>query len=193
MLVETYETPEIDCEGTPECESEAIALIESLGLEGQAALLKPKQGGGQQRVPYRKLTKYEAFVWEQVCQKKTNLKQYKDAAIPLRVLQVAAHAKDLFDRVYVWHPESADLKDPVLIGVNGHEYGDQERFLLARWGETLVPFGELAAKAAVLFRAKYKAECAKIAAQAQAAVTAVDGIDGEELAAMAMPKAYGLN
>jgi len=149
MLVETYETPEVDEHGTPECEAEAVELIEQLGLEGQLSLIKPDENGGVQRVPYPKMTKEQRTVLEAIFPKKTRLEDYKDQSIPLRVLQVAAHAKDLFEKLYVWHPENADEKDPYLIATNG-----RETYILARWGEELKPFNEMAEKAAAVLKGK---------------------------------------
>lgn len=186
MLVETYEVPEVDAMGTPECEAEAIELIESLGLEGQQSLLK-KSGGETVRMPYRKMTAEEAFVYEKVLPKKTKLQNYSDGPIPLRVLQVASHAKELYDLIQVWHPENADEKDPVLVGVNGSEYSAKERFMLARWGEELLPFSELAKKAGAKVRAEIKAACATGIAKLKACADSLDELSDADLAAAQKP------
>lgn len=83
MLVETFELEEV-AEQPPELEAEAVALIEKLGLDGQ-----------QTRIPYRKMTEEETFVYGILCPMRTPLKKYKEGPIPLRVLQVAAHATDV--------------------------------------------------------------------------------------------------
>lgn len=137
MKIETYEQSELDADCQPECEAEAVALIEQLGLKGQKQLLKKKSDGETGRIPYRQLTIEEAYVYRTLLTKETCLREYGDAPIPLRVLQVAAHAKELFDEVQVLSaPTASDLKDPVLIGVakRGHE---KDLYLLARWGEEL--------------------------------------------------------
>lgn len=152
MQVETYEVPEVDFEGNVESNDEAVALIEKLELDGQRELIHPGRG---YRTPYRKMTKEEAVVYGAIFEKKTNIAKYKDEPIPLRVLQVAAHAKSLFKELQVWHKPSADIKDPILVGVNGVEWAsDREMFMLARWGDCLVPFAELAQVAAKLLREK---------------------------------------
>ena len=152
MLVETYETPEVDENGTVECEAEALELIESLDLDGQRALTKQGEDGELIRVPYPKMSKEQKVVLKALFPKSTELPKYSDQAIPLRVLQVAAHAKDLFDCLLVWHPENADEKDPYLIGRNGTEYGSNELYMLARWGDELKPWGEMVDKAANIIR-----------------------------------------
>ena len=116
MLVETYEVTEIDAEGTPECEAEASELIEKLGLEGQRKLYR-ENGNQQTRIPYRKMTAEEKFVFKEVMPRQVELKKYEDGPIPVRVLQIAAHANDLFNHVVVWCPKTSDEKDPLPVGL----------------------------------------------------------------------------
>lgn len=164
MNVETYELPEVDHQGTRECEQEAIDLIEQLDLVGQRKLVTPDESG-ESRCPYRKMTKEEKFAFEHICPKKSKLREYSDGMIPLRVLQVASHAKDLFDELRVWHPENADEPDPVLVGVNG-SYQSAEYFLLARWGDVLERFDVLLDRAVERYRRKRRASLLDIARRA---------------------------
>lgn len=152
MQVETFEVQEVTTSGKPEDCAEALRLIEELGLEGQQSR---NQDG--KVCPYRKMTKDEAFVYGVLCSQKTPLNKYSDEPIPLRVLQVAAHAKTQFGALEVWHPENADIKDPVLVGVNGSPYSTQERFILARWGEVLDSFEVLKKRAIETWRSKVEA------------------------------------
>ena len=146
MQVETYEVPEVDfMTGEEEDSEEAIALIEELGLEGQQDLTK-----GDGRFPYRKMTSEEKFVYELLFGEKTNVRAFSDGAIPLRVLQVISHASGLFDELTVWHKPNADIKDPLLVGtkeVKGTYGPTTEIFILSRWGDSLLPFSELASLA----------------------------------------------
>lgn len=137
MKVETYECEETATEHV-ECSDEAIRLIEEMGLSGQQEFLAPKENK-HQRVPYRKIMADEAFVFRQICPKDVELSAYSDGPIPLRVLQVASHAKSLgvFTSIRVWCRESATIKDPVLLGYIGDYYSPKEIFILARWGEAL--------------------------------------------------------
>ena len=180
MLVETYETVEIDSSGKVECEQEAIDLIDQLGLDGQCRLVKG-EGDDQLRIPYAKVTKEQSRVIKSVCPKETKIYDYEDGLIPLRVLQVAAHAKELFDIVYVWHPENADEKDPYLIGANNNvgRYNTTEYFLLARWGEELLPWAELKAKAAEKIRQLRHAALQKVIGEAKAELAALEDMGDE--------------
>ncbi len=100
VQVETYEVPEVAYDGTVESSEEAITLIRSLGLQGQEKLISGNKN--DVRSPYRKMTKEEFIVYSSLFEDKTPIDKYGDEPIPLRVLQVAAHAKDLFDKLEVW-------------------------------------------------------------------------------------------
>lgn len=172
MLVETFEVTEVDADGQIECEAEAMELIEKLGLDGQKKLLT-KDTGEVSRIPYRKMTEDELFVYSAICPQIKKLHEFSDSAIPVRVLQVASHAIDLFQDVYVWSAKSADIKDPVLVGHNEinhtHEY-----FILARWGEVLEPLEKLVKLAAAKCRELRKAGLLKIVTECKAGLEAID-------------------
>lgn len=173
MNVETYEVPEVMHDGSTECEAEAAALIESLGLEGQQSLIKKNS---DVRAPYRKMTLEEKTVYKAILPRSVALAKYSDGVIPLRVLQVAAHAKELYDHVQVWCPENADDPDPLLVGLNGTDYSPRETFILARWGEVLVPFAELSKKACDMIRNARRNTIQTIMAECEAHLARVDAI-----------------
>jgi len=141
MKVETYECSEVASEPI-EIAEEAIAIIESLELEGQRKLVRPKTDESQPaRCPYREITAEEEFAYRVLCPTTTALEKYEAGPIPLRVLQIACHAKSLrmFKRLEVWHRAVPAVKDPVLVANTG-EYdwsSGAKLFILARWGEEL--------------------------------------------------------
>lgn len=196
MLVETYEVPEVDVEGQVECDAEAIALIESLGLEGQQKLLRKNEedDSATTRCPYRKMTKEEAFAYKQLCPEVTSLHKYADGPIPLRVLQVAAHGKEFFQKLEVWHPKNADEKDPILVGINSSG-NTTERFILARWGEVLEPLSDCLAEAVLKFRATYKAAIVRAKNELDVGLASIDEMPVEQLidrGERSMPWVYGV-
>lgn len=192
MLVETYEVTETMGDGTQECEAEALALIEEMGLEGQQSRVKRTDTGETKRNPYRLMSIDEVFVYGEICPKRTVLTKYADGPVPLRVLQVAAHAKSLFERLEVWHPESAAEKDPVLVGVNGYEWNPRERFILARWGEELLPFSELMTKAAKLYRDRVRGALADAKALIEADISRIESLPDTVLKTSTVPSYRGL-
>lgn len=165
MQVETFECQETAAEPL-EATEEAVALMQSLGLDGQLSLVNPVKSEGDfaTRCPYRQITQEESFVYRTLCPTVYDLEKYDAAPIPLRVLQIAAHAKSIIPlkpgetiKLKVWDKTKAEIKDPVLIAeINDAKYIWQvaRRFILARWGEVLEAFAVLLAKAVPARRAQ---------------------------------------
>lgn len=167
MQIETYEVTECGPQGA-ESEPEALALIESLGLEGQKTLVRG-DGGDAARIPYERMNAEQVAVYRTLFPEETLVEKYARGPIPIRVLQVIAHGRELFGRLVVRSPASAALADPVLIGRNAD--GD---YLLARWGEALEPFEKLRERATVALRQRIIARCQSEIAEAQATIAAPD-------------------
>ena len=181
MSVETYEVPEVDCEGNVESDEEALALIEKMGLAGQQNLNAKRENGEIVRCPYRTMTREERFVYGQICPSKTKLTDYASGPVPLRVLQVAAHAQEMFDYLYVWHPSDPHQKDPLLVGYRGkYDSSPEKTFMLARWGDVLVPLSELRSIACDKFRKTCKAALDRIKRECDTNLAQLDllGEDG---------------
>ena len=172
MNIETYEVEEVKGElGTMAADSEAMELIEKLGLEGQKALCNKET---DTRFPYRRMTQLEFFVYRQHLPETTRLEQYKSGLIPLRVLQVAAHAKECgyLSFIEVWHPEDVRV-DPLLVGVKGESWNG-ERYLLARWGESLKPFQDLQKEAIEIWKATASSKLGEIQKEVESEIRRLD-------------------
>jgi hypothetical protein len=139
MQVETFECQETAAEPI-EAAEEAIAIIEQLGLSGQKSLISAGDKLAT-RCPYRQMRRDEDFAYGVLCPEKTRLCDYDASPVPLRVLQIAAHAQSLemFTDLRVWHAKETAEKDPVLVGVAKHptRSWDSTTYILARWGEEL--------------------------------------------------------
>lgn len=154
MKIEIYEIEPQDSEiATLAAEDEARDICEKLGLKGQLAL---SENESQTVFPYRVMTKLEQLVYDIHCPHKTKLEDYRSEAIPVRVLQVAAHATDckFLNHLRVWHPEDAKL-DPVLVGYMT-EYGGG-LYILARWGAVWKDFPTLVKEAKVIWKTRRQA------------------------------------
>lgn len=165
MHIETYECEELKNSGatTMAADAESIELIQKLGLEGQQTLADPETCTRQ---PYREMTALELYVWRTVCPETTDVRQYRHSPIPLRVLQVIAYARELgiYEKLEVWHPKQV-IDDPLLVGVpKGEQYG-RKRHLIARWGETLVPFEKLIEQARKAYQAEVVSKLDEIEAE----------------------------
>lgn len=182
MQVETFEAISLDEQNgaivPEEVNEEALALIESLDLGGQRQLLTEREVEGQTvivRSPYREITAEEIAILGTILPRRVRLEQYSDGPIPLRVLQVAAHAKEHFSVLEVWCPEKASDPDPLLVGHKGMRFhADDQTCILARWGEVLVPLEELRAKAQQILRAKARQGIAEARASLDKFAATVD-------------------
>lgn len=166
MQVETFECQETAAEPT-EASEEALNLIEELGLVGQRSLIvKSTKTGADTRVPYRVITSEESFVYRTLCPTQVALSKYSDGPVPLRILQIAAHAKSVgLDKLYVWCRPSPMTKDPVLIA-RCDEYDwstdDSKTRILGRWGEELETFSVLLKRAVSASKERLVAEAEQI-------------------------------
>ena len=176
MKVETYEDTDVKTE-TFEQTIEARQLINELGLDGQASKLAFVEDGASlnattKRFPYRLMTDEELFVYRTLCPQVTSLKNYDLSPIPLEVLKTAAYAKSLGDprisHMDVWSATSVKVKDPVLVGKEG-PYGSKF-YILARWGEELLPLDVLIPDAIKKWHANYCDKLNDIIAEAQRAL-----------------------
>ncbi len=183
MQIETFEQTETNNDGSAECGDESIAIIEELDLQGQRELITPE---GEVSL-WRLMTLEERAVYDLLCPEKTALDEYRDGPIPLRVLLIAKAAVGDFKKLYVLHPESSRVKDPVLVGVKGNDWSS-EYYILARWGAELGSFTEMAEQALKLWTAKVTSACRKIVSQASALGQRAEG---GELTAVEMVKSRG--
>lgn len=171
MKIETYEIePETTEIGQLAADGEAREICERLGLSGQLSL---SNNESNTVFPYRRMTRLEQVVFELHCPHKTRLEEYKSDAIPVRVLQVAAHATDcnFLKYITVWHPTDAKL-DPVLVG-NAGTYGN-DLYLLARWGTAWKDFSVLLDEARTTWKRLRKAKLDKALREVQQAQATLD-------------------
>src|SRR5574341_106728 len=110
MKVEEY-----TCETQPqsaEFTDEAKALIQKLGATGQEALYSENREVGP--CPYRKMTPTEYAVYKTLLPVREPINKFNAGPIPLRVLQIAAHATEqLQGTLVIWH-QGVGKDDPVL-------------------------------------------------------------------------------
>src|SRR3990167_5502989 len=115
MQVETFECQEV-VEQTPEVTEEAQILITKLGLIGQDTFYRSKTEDGPGMCPYRLMTREEQAVYRALCPRTVDLQKYESGPIPMRILQVAAHATELnLGKLSVWCPQDAHDPDPILV------------------------------------------------------------------------------
>jgi hypothetical protein len=190
MAVETFEVDEVKDETVEEC-AEARELYEKLGIESHISHSEGSEKVAENRCPYREITSDELKVYRVLTPKQYSLRKYAQP-IPLRVLQVAAHANDLgiFKRLEVWDRASALIPDPVLVAHTKGEYESNNKiYILARWGDELEHLSVLITRAAGILAARIKKKLANMMPFVEA------GVDLDELTKIAskveaMPSKY---
>jgi hypothetical protein len=180
MKIETYEIEEGVESCTPEQDQEALALIEKLGLDGQKTLVRKTEDNSGVRFQYPEMTAQENAVYSAIFPQKTHLKTYSHGVIPVRVLQVAAHASEFCDTILVWHKKVRD-PDPLLVGIVGPDYSPKKIFRLARWGEALKDFKELIEDARVIIRTQIEGDLKEKIAEAQKNLGQIDALVEKKL------------
>lgn len=196
MEVETFECQETITEPI-EASEEAIALIEEMELHGQLSLIRSKtEEEPATRCPYRKIRQDERFVYRTLCPATSKLENFSECPIPLRVLQIIAHAKSLgiFKKFEVWSAQG-DVKDPVLIAYNTDGYDTSgHTFILARWGDVLEGWPALVQRTLIAWREKCRTEYAKIKAKITQEEAALDEMGmNEALQRETGPSFYGIS
>jgi nitrogen fixation-related uncharacterized protein len=190
MLVETFEIEDAKSEASAMAtDAAALELIEKLGLAGQRSLCNSVT---VTRAQFRAMEREEALVWRTLCDQTHSLETYSDEAIPLRVLEVAARAKEsgMFLRLEVWAPSVARIDDPLLVGVTEQldpRYRDApwmkivRFYLLARWGRSLGKYEDLKKQAIDMLRDRRATALAKAKVQVDAALASLKTASIEDL------------
>jgi len=104
--------------------------------------------------PYMRLDPRTERVYEMLCPRKELYTDYKAGTLPLEVLQEINRCKEneWFPVIAVWYDDKSP--DPFLIGYDSKK-ADANKFLIARWGDELLPFEQLMAKAINRFKEAY--------------------------------------
>jgi hypothetical protein len=105
--------------------------------------------------PYMKLDPRSERVYEMLCPRKELYTTYKASTLPLEVLQEIRRCKEneWFPVIAIWYDDKSP--DPFLIGYDSKKV-DANKFLIARWGDELLPFEHLLEKAIYRYKEAYK-------------------------------------
>jgi hypothetical protein len=105
--------------------------------------------------PYMRLDPRTERVYEMLCPRKEIYTDYKAGTLPLEVLQEIHRCKknEWFPVIAVWYDDKSP--DPFLIGYDSKK-DEANKYLIARWGDELLPFEQLMAKAIDRYKEAYK-------------------------------------
>lgn len=186
MKVETYEIEEGRVE--PQIEAEAIQLIEQMGLKGQRSLVVDG-GESEKRIPYREMNKSERVVFEALLPKVDHVETYSAGVIPVRALQVIAHAKEFFDRIDVRHADTTN--DALAVGIKGPSYAEKWS-ILARWGDNLLAPEKLREEAREVIRVDFSNKLKQCSEKCKEMIHNLDGLVSQRLSGetVSLPTIY---
>jgi len=188
LQIETFEREELFTDGeVVGVSEESKKLIEKMELEGQKQLYEESKD--ERLPPYRKMGKQEGIVYRAVLSEHDSVGNYSGNLMPLRVLQVVSHAKELFAKVEVWSSPDPDTDECMLIGTD-KDYGYDSVFLLARWGRELLVYSVLKTRAGKVAKAKYRKSAARCLNEAQKVVDSISSTPDEEFIGKSDPSFY---
>jgi hypothetical protein len=150
MAVEIYLEPELaEMVGNLEVTEEWKHLAESLGMEGQLNLIKPKSEGEKDKnpSPYIHMNKKAERMFAILCPEVVAYKKYDKSTIPREVLKEIALAEkeQYFDKICIWYDDASP--DPLVVGYIKTSSYECVKHMIARFGDELLPFEELEIKA----------------------------------------------
>lgn len=149
-MTQIFIEPEL--ESLHENAEEWQSLCTNLGLSKQL-----KKTGIIEKVgsPYTKVDPKSERVFSMLCPVHVSYKEYEASTLPLDVLQEIKRCEDnqWFKKMEVWYDDKSP--DPFLIGFEEDRWSSA-KFLIARWGDEILPFEELVSKAINRFKNAYK-------------------------------------
>lgn len=120
------------------------SLVERLGMKGQ---MECNKGSDANPIPYMRLNSKWHKVLRTVCPSASDYKAYNHSTVPMDVLEEISFALsiEVFDNIQIWYDEVE--KDPFVVGMKRNANYSQKFFLIAQFGEELLPFEVLETKA----------------------------------------------
>lgn len=150
MATQIFIEPEL--ETLHENAEEWTKICEELGLQKQL-----QKSGKIEKVgnPYMKIDPRSERVYKMLCSAVIPYKEYDASTLPLEVLQEIRRCEEngWFHEIQIWYDDKSP--DPFLVGVETKQWGSP-KFLIARWGDELIPFEQMIAKAIDRFKTAYK-------------------------------------
>lgn len=161
MAIETYLLEEnADVITDVELNEEWHQKVSELELEGQKKIVSP----GKSPIPFPFMNENMLKVYSELCPVKDKVQNYQMSAIPLKALSlIALSQKEMyFDYIEIWH--SNTKPDPIAVGslipeADKTKTWNAQKYIIARWGDELESFPELAKKAMDIWKQRTLLKC----------------------------------
>jgi NADH dehydrogenase/NADH:ubiquinone oxidoreductase subunit G len=173
MEIEVLEQTEVTVDGVESTSTQAILAAE-LGMT---------QGA---KFPFRVMKSDELWAYKQVMESQQDYKKFDSEYVPLRILEIIKKYKDSFNEIQIWSVESHEVKDPILVGIKEPAQYSKVYYLLARWGDALVPFEQILAKAVKSRREELKNELQSAKIKIDGMLGRIDGVPDSALQGMSV-------
>ena len=166
VQIETYEVEDAEWPGDEIDKEVYLAVAEKIGATKQVELVN-EEGA----VPFQRMNDAVKHTWEAFCPGHHKLESFSESMIPMRVMNLLSRCVDkkYFGHIEVW-TESETNPDPVAVGCIGHNV----RYLIARWGESLLSWPEIVKKAREKWMRKRVNETNAKIAECEAIVTKIE-------------------
>lgn len=169
-MTEIFIEPEL--ETLHEDGEEWQSICQELQLNNQLA-----KTGKVERVgaPYMKMDPRTERLFEILCPVSTTIEEYTASTIPLDVLKEVKRCKDnqWFPMIMVWYDDKSP--DPIVIGYEKDQY-QGHKYMIARWGDEILPFEQLFTKAIDRLRDAYRRALSMLISDCK---TRLEDVDGE--------------
>jgi hypothetical protein len=138
--------PELEELVITENSTEWVEIANEIGAEGQVKLVKKADGTESNPIPYMPINKKWQKIFRTICPEVVEFSKYNKSTIPLDGLRDIRTCllNKFFDTIEIWHSDVAP--DPFIVGVVGKNW-DRQHFLIGQFGDELLPFEMLEAKA----------------------------------------------
>ena len=95
--------------------SEWNEMVADLGLAGQSKIVKPQKSP----IPYMPINDILKNVFETLCPRKVDIKEYDVTPIPVEILSLVrlSNREHHFQKIEIWYDDKE--KDPLCVGVSG--------------------------------------------------------------------------
>jgi hypothetical protein len=125
-------------------------LCTGLGLQKQLKKIGKVEGVAN---PYMKLDPRTERVYQMLCPRRELYTDYGAGTLPLEIVQEIHRCKEneWFAVMEIWYDDKSP--DPFLVGYDSKKGGN--KFLIARWGDELLPFEQLVEKAINRYKEAY--------------------------------------
>lgn len=144
-------------------------LAEKLNLDGQKTVVED----GTKLIPFKEVSPRELRAIRAYLGSFNSIEKFDYSPIPVRVLEVLSEWKHVFDQVIVFYSDNSEKVDPIAVGKIERD-GKLKYYLIARWGEELIPYDELIQKGIETIKRNLKTTFTKAKVDAEKILENID-------------------